>query len=138
MFMYRKVLLLGVVSLFISFVPLPGFCDSRVQLTMDSSEAEQILSILALRRDGKPVEDGQWQRLLATEPYQRLKQREQKIAEQVHDPKVAFSDEDFKKFVLSDELQTHLAERNRRLTNGRRPTCRRWQSAISSIFPPRP
>jgi hypothetical protein len=114
-FMFGKVVLLGVVLLGISSASLPAFCDSRVQLTMDSSEADQILSILALRHDGKPVEDGHWQKLFATEPYRRLKQREQKIAEQVHDPKVAFSDENFKKFVLSDDLQTHSAQLRRTL-----------------------
>ena len=38
-----------------------------------------------------------WQKLFATSPYQRLKQREKVIGEK-------FSDDDFKRFVLSDDL----------------------------------
>lgn len=78
--------------------------DSRIQLTLDSSEADQVLAILALRRGNRPIEDAQWQKLFATEPYQRLKQREKYIGERFNDPTLAFSDDDFKKFVLSDDL----------------------------------
>jgi len=78
--------------------------NSRIHLTLDSSEADQVLVILALRRDNRPLDEAQWQKLFATEPYQRLKQREKKIGEQFHDPTIAFSDEDFKKFVLSEDL----------------------------------
>jgi hypothetical protein len=42
--------------------------------------------------------------LFSTEPYQRLKQREEVIGRMYGDPKRAFSDEDFKEFVLSDDL----------------------------------
>ncbi len=78
--------------------------ESRIQIALDSSEADQVLAILALRRDNKPIEESQWQKLFATEPYQRLKQREKKIAEQFHNPSIAVSDDDFKKFVLSEGL----------------------------------
>ncbi|MGO9650431.1 MAG: DUF5700 domain-containing putative Zn-dependent protease [Terriglobales bacterium] len=80
-----------------------------MQLTLDSSEADQVLAILALRRDNKPIAEAQWQKLFTTEPYQRLKEREKKIGEQFHDPTVAFSDEDFKKFVLSEDLLKRTA-----------------------------
>ena len=83
---------------------IPTSDNSRIQLMLDSSEADQVLAILALRYDGKPVDEEQWQKLFATEPYQRLKKREKTIGEQFNDPTRAFSDEDFKKFVLSDEL----------------------------------
>jgi len=88
----------------ISATAAPSAGNSRVQLALDSSEADQVLAILALRRDNKPIEEAQWQKLFATEPYQRLKQREKKIGEQFNDPTVAFSDDDFKKFVLSEDL----------------------------------
>jgi hypothetical protein len=78
--------------------------NSRIQLTLDSGEADQVLVILALRRDNAPIEEAQWQKLFATEPYQRLKQREKSIGERFNDPTLAFSDDDFKKFVLSDDL----------------------------------
>ena len=80
-----------------------------------------MLAILALRQAQKPIADMQWQKLFATPPYQRLKQREKKIGEQFHDTSVAFSDEDFKKFVLSG----HLLQRAPRL----RETLEHWKQA---------
>src|SRR5271166_5287314 len=83
------------------FLMLAG---ERVQLSLDTSEAEQVLAILALRSQGKPVADSEWQKLFATAPYQRLKQREKAIGEKFNNPTIAFSDDDFKRFVLSDDL----------------------------------
>jgi hypothetical protein len=56
-----------------------------------------------------------------TEPYRRLKVREKKIAEQFNDPSRVFTDEDFKKFVLSDELLKRAPEL--------RSTLERWKKA---------
>jgi hypothetical protein len=78
--------------------------NPRVQLTLDTSEADAVLDILALRREKKPVDEARWQALFVTEPYRRLKLREKKIGEQFKNPALAFSDEDFKKFVLSEDL----------------------------------
>lgn len=82
----------------------------RVQLRLDTSEADAVLAILARQNAGQSVATGDWERLFATEPYQRLKRRE---ADMHRD----FTDDDFKKFVLSDatlkrsaELQRTLAE----------------------------
>jgi hypothetical protein len=95
---------LPVVLLLLSFsLPLIAAGD-RVQLTLDTSEADQVLAVLALRSQGKPVPDSEWQKLFATAPYQRLKQREKAIGESFHDPTRAFTDDDFKRFVLSDDL----------------------------------
>lgn len=79
--------------------------NDRIQLTLDTSEADQVLAILALRQAGKLIGEVEWQKLFASAPYQRLKQREKKIGEQFHDLSQVFTDEDFKKFVLSDDLQ---------------------------------
>jgi hypothetical protein len=76
----------------------------RIQLTLDTSEADQVLAILALRTQGQAVPDSEWQKLFATAPYQRLKQREGAMAQKQHDPTLAFSDDDFKRFVLSEDL----------------------------------
>ncbi|HEY6331683.1 MAG TPA: DUF5700 domain-containing putative Zn-dependent protease [Blastocatellia bacterium] len=78
--------------------------EYRIRLTLDPTESERVLSILAERKSGKDVTDSDWQRLFATEPYRRLKQREEAIGKMYGDPKRAFADEDFKKFVLSDGL----------------------------------
>jgi hypothetical protein len=97
---------MSVLSLLISIAAFsaPAAENSRVQLTLDTSEADEVLALLALRRDNKPIEEAQWQKLFVTEPYQRLKQREKKIGEQFHDPTRAFSNDDFEKFVLSEDL----------------------------------
>lgn len=93
----------------------------RVQLTLDTSEADQVLTILNLRSQGKQIPDSEWQKLFATTPYQRLKQREKEIGESFHDPTVAFTDDDFKRFVLSDDLLPRAAA----LAN----TLERWKKA---------
>src|SRR5580704_4786739 len=93
------------------FVLLPValflLAGDRVQLSLDTSEADQVLAILALRSQGKPVADSAWQKLFATAPYQRLKQREKAMGEKFNNPAIAFSDDDFKRFVLSDNLLPH-------------------------------
>lgn len=95
--------------------------NDRIQLTLDTSEADQVLTILALRQAGKAIADAEWQTLFGTAPYRRLKQREQAIGEQFHEPSLAFSDEDFRKFVLSDDLLQRAA--------ALRETLDRWKKA---------
>ncbi len=118
-------LLVVLVVLVLSLLPFSSiaFADAtdRVQLTLDTSEADQVLAILDLRRQGKPVPDAEWQKLFATAPYQRLKQREKVIGEKFHDPSVAFTDDDFKRFVLSADLLTHATELS--------TTLDRWKKA---------
>jgi hypothetical protein len=99
---------LSVVLLLLSF-SLPLAASDRIQLTLDTSEADQVLVILTLRGQGKAVADSEWQKLFATAPYQRLKQREKAIGEKFHDPTIAFTDDDFKRFVLSDDLRLRAA-----------------------------
>ncbi len=77
--------------------PRPSETDNRIQLRLDTSEAEAVLSILDKRAAGAALTDADWQRLFATEPYLRLKQREAAMQRD-------FTDEDFRKFVLSPEL----------------------------------
>lgn len=93
---------------------------NRVQLTLDTSEADQVLDILAARAAGKTIDDAQWQKLFATEPYTRLKQREADIAKRFNVPN-EFTDAEFKKFVLSDVLLARATA----LHN----TLERWKSA---------
>ena len=83
----------------------PPASIDRVRLALDTSEADQVLAILALLEAGKPIDPAEWRKLFATRPYQRLKERERKIGEQFHIPSLAFTDEDFEKFVLSPDLR---------------------------------
>jgi CubicO group peptidase (beta-lactamase class C family) len=103
----------------------PGSGVARVQLQLDSTEADQVLAILELRRLGRPIEDAQWAKLFATEPYQRLKQREKKIGEQFHEASLAFSDEDFKKFVLSDDLAHRASQLRETITSWKKTDIRK-------------
>jgi hypothetical protein len=68
-----------------------------IELKLDASEAEAVLMILNKRTARAEVTDSEWQHLFATEPYVRLKKREAAIHNE-------FTDDDFKKFILSPEL----------------------------------
>jgi hypothetical protein len=68
--------------------------SERVDLKVDLSEANAVLSILDKRAQGHPIENAEWEKLFSTAPYQRLKQRESSM----HRP---FTDEKFKMFVAT-------------------------------------
>ncbi len=109
--------------------------SDRVQLTFDTSEAEQVMAILALRSQGKTVPDSEWQRLFATAPYQRLKQREKAIADQFHDPSIAFSDDDFKRFVLSDDLLSKARSLSSTLDGWKKADLRKEAGQVLAYLP---
>ncbi len=71
--------------------------SGRIQLQLDASEAEAGLSILDKQAAGTAPTNADWNRLFGTEPYIRLKNREASMHRD-------FTDDDFKKFVLSREL----------------------------------
>jgi hypothetical protein len=85
------------IAVLLAEIVASGAAEDRVQFTLDTSEADAVLAILDKRVAGKPVTDADWQRLLTSEPYLRLKKREASMHRD-------FTDEDFKKFVLSDDL----------------------------------
>ena len=83
----------------IVFITVTAFAAAqRVQLTLDTSEAEAVLALVQKRQRGDAITEADWTALFATEPYRRLKQRELSM-------KRTFTDEDFRNFVLSNELQ---------------------------------
>lgn len=88
--------------------------EERVQFTLNTSEAEAVLAVLDKRAAGQAVTDSDWQKLFTSEPYLRLKQREASMHRD-------FSDDDFKRFVLSEDL----AKRASRL----RTTLETWKRA---------
>jgi hypothetical protein len=125
---------LSVVPLLVSFSLSLAAVD-RVQLTLDTSEADQVLAILALRNQGKPVADSEWQKLFATAPYQRLKQREKAIGESFHDPTRAFTDDDFKRFVLSDDLLPRAAALSSTLDHWKKADLREDAGRVLTYLP---
>jgi hypothetical protein len=80
----------------------------RIHLRFDPSEAEAALAILELHGAGRPVPEAAWSRLFATEPYVRLKAREAGL-------KRAFTDEEFKAFLLAPDLAARAPELRRTL-----------------------
>ncbi len=76
---------------------MPVLAQERVQFKLDTSEAEAVLAILDERAAGKTTSEAAWRRLFESEPYVRLKKREASLHRD-------FTDEDFKKFVMSDAL----------------------------------
>ncbi len=72
------------------------FPSDRIQLKLNTDEAEAVLAILERRAAGTAT-DSDWQGIFATEPYIRLKKREASLHRD-------FTDDDFKRFVLSPEL----------------------------------
>jgi hypothetical protein len=68
-----------------------------VDVQLDTNEAEAVLAILAKKKANQPIIEEDWLRLFSSEGYVRLKKREAAF-------KRDFQDEDFKAFVLSDQL----------------------------------
>jgi len=97
---------LGVFFLFIGLISGLGAASAtgpeaanKINLRLNSDEATAVLAILDKESAKETLNDSDWQRLFSTEPYIRLKQREASLH-------IAFTDDDFKKFVLSHELST--------------------------------
>ncbi len=86
-----------IVALFTPSLQGQSSDSDRVQLKLNTSEAEAVLAILDKRDTGAAITDADWQRLFTSEPYIRLKKREAAMHRD-------FTDEDFQKFVLAPEL----------------------------------
>jgi hypothetical protein len=68
-----------------------------VSVHLITDEAEAVLAVLAKKRAAQTITDDDWRRVFASEGYTRLKRRE-------HAMQRSFEDDDFKKFVLSDQI----------------------------------
>jgi len=71
--------------------------SDRIELRFNTDEADAVLAILDMHAAASAITDSDWQRLFSTEPYIRLRKREAAMHRD-------FTDDDFKKFVLSPEL----------------------------------
>lgn len=113
----------------------PTVTNDRIQVTLDTSEADQVLTIVALRQAGKPISEVEWQKLFATAPYRRLKEREQKIGEKFHDLSQVFTDDDFKKFVLSDATLQRATQLSETLEQWKQADLRRAAEQVLAYLP---
>jgi hypothetical protein len=93
-----------------SLSPLPG---TRVDVRLDTGEADEALDILRDRAAGAVVSEAQWGGLFGTQGYIHLKEREAAMGR-------AFTDSDFKAFMTSDTLLVRAAELQRVLPDLRR------------------
>jgi hypothetical protein len=95
-------------ALLLAGTPAPAAAPDRVQLAMDASQAEAVLAILEHKAAGNEPPAASWQALFRSEPYVRLKKREGSMRRE-------FSDEDFRRFVLSADLVLRTRELRRTL-----------------------
>ena len=119
--------LLLITALLASMTAL-AVAEDRVQLKLDTSEADAVLAILNQRAAGQPVTDADWQRLFTSEPYLRLKKREASMHRD-------FTDEDFKNFVLSDNLAKQAPALQRRLDTWKQADLRATANRILPYLP---
>jgi len=98
--MRKTVLFLLIAGFFLQIAAAAQDATSRINLQFNTDEATAVLAILDKESAKANVSDSDWQRLFSTEPYIRLKKREASLH-------VGFTDDDFKKFVLSPELSAN-------------------------------
>ena len=82
---------------FTSHATAQGSLIGRVNVRIETDEADAVLQILAKREAGEQITEADWQRVFSSEGYVRLKQREHSLTR-------SFEDADFKDFVLSESL----------------------------------
>lgn len=91
--------------LLLSCGPKPrGVDDTNVRVKLDASQAEAVLAVARARGAGAAPDSAMWQRLFSCEPYLRFKKREHEMGDRFNVPELKFSDDDFRRFVLSDDL----------------------------------
>jgi hypothetical protein len=69
----------------------------QINVTLVTDEADALLRILGKQNGKQALSDADWQSLFSSEGYVRLKRREASMQR-------SFTDEEFKSFVLSDEM----------------------------------
>ena len=96
---------------------------------MDTSEAEAVLSILNKTAAHANVTDADWQKLFTSEPYIRLKKREAGMHRD-------FTDDDFRRFVLSPELVAQRAALAATLERWRHADLNQSAERVKHYLPP--
>jgi hypothetical protein len=93
-------------ALFMLLLLMPLVVEERIDLKLDTAEADAVLAIIDKHVANEPITDADWVSLFATAPYRRLKSREASMRRD-------FADEDFKQFVGT--LDDHGVELRRAL-----------------------
>lgn len=100
-----------------------------VRLTLDTSEAEQALSILDLQAAGKAVTPAAWSRLFATQPYRLLQAREASMGR-------SLSDEAFRAFLQDPKTVARRGEWHATLENLRHADMQAIGAGVLAWLPP--
>ncbi len=107
--------------------------ETRVAVHLNTEEADAVLAILG--RKAGAVEDALWKQLFASEPYQRLKKREEEIGRRFKAPDLKFTDDDFRRFVLSPELAAQAPELERALREWKKADLQAIAGGILAYLP---
>jgi putative zinc-dependent peptidase DUF5700 len=102
--------------------------SERVDVRMITDEPEAVLAILSKRAAGNEIAGADWQKLFESEGYRRLKKREAAMQR-------AFTDDDFKKFVLSPELLARAAKLEETLDNWKQADISRPAALALAYLP---
>jgi len=78
----------------------------RIDVRFDTAEADAVLAIVKLEQSGATPAAADWLTLTSTAGYRRLKAREQSLG-------LIFDDDDFRKFVESDDLAKRADDQRR-------------------------
>ena len=103
--------------------------SERVHLQFNTEEADAVLAIIEKHAARQAIAESDWQRLFATEPYIRLKRREASM-------KRDFTDDEFKRFVLSQELTAKFGALRQTLTEWKKADLTASALRVLSYLPP--
>jgi hypothetical protein len=94
-----------VFSFFVSLLYIPSIKviqnNSNIDLKLVTDEAEAAIMIIEKNAQHQDIKETDWNKLFTSEPYIRLKKREEAM-------KHPFTDDEFKKFLLSDTLKPYI------------------------------
>jgi hypothetical protein len=93
--------------------PAPAATGARVELKVDTAQAEAVLDLVEKHAVGTAPAESDWERLFSTEPYLRLERREASLGR-------PFSRDDFRAFALSPDLAARAPALRRTLEAWRR------------------
>jgi hypothetical protein len=96
-----------------SGVAVPSKSAAGIDVRIITDEADSVLAILTKHKYGTTIADSDWNRLFSSEGYVRLKKREASMDR-------AFTDDDFKSFVLSESLVERTESLSKTLSEWKR------------------
>ncbi len=102
---------------------------ARVQIRLDTSEADAVLNILDKKAAAQEVNDTDWRVLFESRPYLRLRDREAGM-------KRSFTDSEFRDFVLNGEAAGRGASLHVVLEDWKRADFMRIAERILTYLPP--